>query len=58
VLVTNTEVCLKCGGCVPVCPTEALLLLATGISCRQDACIDCGDCELLCPVQALEVSDG
>lgn len=49
------EKCLGCGGCVPVCPVEALLLAAEGITCDRDRCLVCGDCALFCPINALEL---
>ena len=49
------EKCLCCGGCVPVCPVEALLLSEAGITCAQELCLYCGDCALFCPVNALEL---
>ncbi|MBD3401252.1 ferredoxin [candidate division GN15 bacterium] len=51
------ENCLRCGGCVPICPTEALVLLASGITCDHDHCVVCGDCTFFCPVRALELAD-
>jgi ferredoxin len=57
VLAIIVEHCLKCGGCVAICPTEALTLLADGITCNRDLCVECGDCALFCPVRALETVD-
>ncbi|MCB2229388.1 4Fe-4S binding protein [bacterium] len=56
-LAIHIDTCLKCGGCVAICPTEALTLLADGISCDHDRCVVCGDCTLFCPVRALETDD-
>lgn len=44
--------CCYCGGCVSVCPVEALTLAETRLLV-SDTCIDCGDCILACPVDAL-----
>jgi len=44
--------CTYCGGCVSVCPVEALTLAETWLAVN-DGCIDCGDCVLACPVGAL-----
>ncbi|MFZ5981056.1 MAG: DUF362 domain-containing protein [Candidatus Zixiibacteriota bacterium] len=49
------EKCLHCGGCVPVCPADALLLTAVTIICNHELCQSCGDCALFCPVNALEL---
>jgi digeranylgeranylglycerophospholipid reductase len=44
--------CAYCGGCVSVCPVEALTLAETRIVV-DESCIDCGDCVLACPMGAL-----
>jgi digeranylgeranylglycerophospholipid reductase len=47
--------CAYCGGCVSVCPVEALSLEETRLEVSDD-CIDCGDCTSACPVGALSSS--
>ena len=44
--------CTYCGGCVSVCPVEALTLNETNLAV-DPVCIDCGDCASACPVGAL-----
>lgn len=44
--------CLRCGGCVGVCPVSALTLTEHGIKCDQK-CTNCGICINFCPVGAL-----
>jgi digeranylgeranylglycerophospholipid reductase len=44
--------CAYCGGCVSVCPVEALMLAETRLVVG-DECIDCGNCVVACPVGAL-----
>jgi digeranylgeranylglycerophospholipid reductase len=44
--------CAYCGGCVSVCPVEALTLAETRLVISSD-CIDCGNCVTACPVGAL-----
>ena len=44
--------CIYCGGCVAVCPQNALTLKETFIECN-DKCNDCGFCVKFCPVGAL-----
>ena len=52
----NAEVCVGCGACTGVCPTESLKLNADGKSeCNGDTCIECGACVGTCPVQAIEL---
>ncbi|MFH1787006.1 MAG: 4Fe-4S binding protein [archaeon] len=45
--------CLKCGGCVSVCPKNANELLEEGIV-FYDYCINCRVCEKFCPVGAIK----
>jgi len=50
----DSERCAYCGGCVSVCPGEALTLAETRLLVG-DACIECGDCAEACPVGALQM---
>ncbi len=47
--------CAYCGGCVSVCPVEALSLAETRLVI-SDGCIDCGDCVAACPMGALQIA--
>ncbi|MEA2054104.1 MAG: 4Fe-4S binding protein [Candidatus Thermoplasmatota archaeon] len=49
----NKEKCLRCGGCVGLCPADALTLNEAGLSVSE-ACTECGICVRFCPVEALE----
>lgn len=46
------EECMDCGGCVGVCPHDALDLFAGHIEVRA-SCTECDLCVRLCPVGAL-----
>jgi digeranylgeranylglycerophospholipid reductase len=48
--------CTYCGGCVSVCPVDALTLAETWLVV-DDACIDCAKCVPACPVGALQIDD-
>lgn len=48
--------CTYCGGCVSVCPANALTLAETRLIVSEE-CIDCGDCILACPVGALRFDE-
>ena len=50
---TDPSLCLRCGGCVGVCPKSALKLTEHGISCSPD-CNECGICINFCPVGAIK----
>jgi digeranylgeranylglycerophospholipid reductase len=49
--------CVYCGGCVSVCPVDAIALAETRLTVREN-CIDCGMCVPACPVGALGESPG
>lgn len=48
-----TSDCTACGGCVRVCPTDALSLDAGELRLSPDACVGCGECVRVCPEDAL-----
>jgi len=50
--------CLRCGGCVAVCPQNALKLTEHGISCDKEKCTKCKICVQFCPVGALDIEEG
>ncbi|MEW5922978.1 MAG: 4Fe-4S binding protein [Candidatus Zixiibacteriota bacterium] len=56
-LFINNSICLQCGGCVPVCPEDALFLTFDHIECSDDLCTLCGICVRFCPVAAIEEDD-
>ena len=47
--------CLRCGGCVGVCPQNALNLTENGLEVDEEKCIRCGICQKFCPVAAIKV---
>ena len=48
--------CAYCGGCVSVCPVDAIHLAETRLIIRE-TCIECGLCVPACPVGALSVEE-
>lgn len=48
----DPRLCCACGGCVSVCPEDALNLDETRLIVGEE-CIDCGTCLAACPVGAL-----
>lgn len=44
--------CNRCGGCVKVCPTDAISITAKGITTDKEKCILCMACTHVCPEHA------
>ncbi|OYT43751.1 MAG: ferredoxin [Candidatus Aenigmarchaeota archaeon ex4484_56] len=53
----DKEKCLRCGGCVGVCPKGALELTEQGIKHDKNLCIYCKICEKFCPMGAIKLED-
>lgn len=45
--------CCYCGGCVGLCPKDALELVERILEVDNDKCVECGICVGFCPVGAL-----
>ncbi|MCK4429245.1 MAG: 4Fe-4S binding protein [Candidatus Aenigmarchaeota archaeon] len=54
----DKDKCLRCGGCVSVCPKDALELTEQGIVRDEKKCTECGVCARFCPVGAIKVEKG
>lgn len=52
----NRERCVKCAGCVGVCP-QNILDFVGGRIVVDKTCTDCGICVKFCPVSALSLSE-
>jgi digeranylgeranylglycerophospholipid reductase len=52
VVIVDASRCSYCGGCVSVCPVDAIHLAETRLLISE-ACIECGLCVPACPVGAL-----
>lgn len=53
----NDAKCTHCGVCVPICPTEALVvdLKTHKVNFDNKKCIACEACVKICPTRAMEV---
>ena len=47
--IVNNELCTKCGTCMGVCPTGALVFDDCRIIADHQKCINCGKCYQVCP---------
>jgi Fe-S-cluster-containing hydrogenase component 2 len=52
-VVNNRSKCFWCGGCVAVCPEDAIVLEERIITVSNE-CTGCGICLRFCPVGAME----
>ncbi len=57
-ILIDEEVCVHCGLCTGVCPTEALTLEPTTfkLNFKRSRCIVCEQCIPTCPVQAISTN--
>lgn len=53
----NRTKCLYCGGCVGICPANALELDETILKVDEKKCTKCGLCVKFCPVGAIRRDD-
>ena len=51
----DRQKCCYCGGCVGVCPENALVLMDTELKVDTEKCTLCRDCLLFCPVEAIAI---
>ena len=56
-IVTDSDKCLRCGGCVGVCPATALDLTEHGLVCDGSRCTSCRACVQFCPVGAIKLME-
>jgi len=49
----NLELCIGCGECKAICPTEALIITSEIIFIDENKCGKCRLCAAVCPVEAI-----
>lgn len=49
----DLDKCMFCGGCVAVCPKDAIIVFETKVVIDGERCVDCGNCVTVCPVGAM-----
>ena len=49
----DTSKCLACGGCISVCPKDALSMNGGKAFVTSEKCISCAICIKVCPVAAI-----
>ena len=53
----NEDRCLSCGGCVSVCPQDAIYLKNLIAFVNQNKCISCKICVNTCPIAAISMEE-
>jgi ferredoxin len=52
----NDELCVHCGACVSICPTEAIGINGEKkVVIQAEKCVHCGACVRVCPTKALSL---
>ncbi|MDD5565803.1 MAG: 4Fe-4S binding protein [Candidatus Omnitrophica bacterium] len=56
-VIRNEAKCTDCGACVPVCPTQALVVdpLTRKVHFYDNKCVACELCVKICPTKAMEI---
>jgi len=49
----DRRMCLACGGCISVCPQDALSMHGGKAFVTEEKCISCEICIRICPVGAI-----
>ncbi len=49
----DIKICLACGGCISVCPQDALTMIGLKAHLDIDKCINCRICIKTCPIGAI-----
>jgi len=47
------EKCLACGGCISICPQDAILITFGKALVNMDLCNSCSLCMKTCPIAAI-----
>lgn len=53
----NDQLCLACGGCISICPQDAILMQGNRAFIIKKKCTSCGLCIKTCPVSAIREVD-
>jgi ferredoxin len=51
--VVKKEKCLACGGCISVCPQDAILMIFSKAVVDDKLCNSCSICVKTCPIGAI-----
>lgn len=51
--IADRDTCLACGGCISVCPQDAITMQSSKAMVYREDCISCAICLKVCPVGAI-----
>ena len=51
--IVDRNICLACGGCISVCPQDALSMQGGRAFVTDEKCISCAICIRICPIGAV-----
>lgn len=51
--IVDSKKCLACGGCISVCPQDAISWVGSKAQIEPKKCISCAICIKTCPVGAI-----
>lgn len=49
------ELCIGCGDCIDICPSQAISLKSKKSRIDQENCIGCAECISICPCEAIKI---
>ncbi len=50
----NEKKCLACGGCIAICPKDAISMDGGSAIVTAEKCISCDICIKICPIAAIK----
>ena len=53
-MIEITKECIGCGGCLEICPEDAISLCSTQSIVNHYKCLECHICISACPVEAIK----
>ena len=51
----DDKLCLSCGGCVSICPSDAIILKNLIANINSNKCTSCKICVKTCPIGAIHM---
>ena len=52
-VIVKKEKCFACGGCISVCPQDAIFMISSKAVVNKEQCNSCSICVKTCPIGAI-----